>query len=267
MTIPRYEEIFSRNTGLLLPDEQVTIRNARILIVGVGGIGSTVAFSLARTGVEHFCLVDFDTFSPSNLNRQMGSTVDSIGRNKAEVLREEILRINPAANVEAIPHLLSHAELSPHLAACTLVLPAADDYAFSLVLFRMAQQMGKPALCVFPAGLWCLVSLVRPQSPPVEQMFTLPVGLEYEELHSLLHSPEVLRTQSHLVSNGYIQPDHFEQYSQGQSAIPQICPFVWMSASLGSFEIVKYLTGRLPVTSLPNYWKLTAEAISRESLV
>ncbi|HQP31124.1 MAG TPA: ThiF family adenylyltransferase, partial [Deltaproteobacteria bacterium] len=65
-----YQELFARNYGIFSQAEQERLRQACILIVGCGGIGGTVAVMLARSGVGRFILVEFDDYSPSNMNRQ-----------------------------------------------------------------------------------------------------------------------------------------------------------------------------------------------------
>ena len=71
-------------------------------IVGVGGAGGVMAIALARSGIANFNLVDFDVYSLSNLNRQIGCFMDTLGKYKSEVVKSEILRINPEAKVNAI---------------------------------------------------------------------------------------------------------------------------------------------------------------------
>ena len=114
------------------------LRKARILIVGCGGIGGTVAIILARTGIEKFILVEFDTYDTTNINRQISCSADTLGRNKAEVVGEDILRINPNAEVEIYPRLLNHTEIAQLIPVVDVVFPAADDFAFSILVFREA---------------------------------------------------------------------------------------------------------------------------------
>lgn len=95
-----YETFILRNTGYIPPETQEKIRNARLLIAGCG-IGSSPAVCAARMGFENFILVDGDIVDPHNLNRQFYD-FDDVGRPKVEALREQILRINPEAKVEAI---------------------------------------------------------------------------------------------------------------------------------------------------------------------
>lgn len=93
-------EQFSR-TELLIGKEGLNkLKNAKIAIFGIGGVGSYVVEGLARVGVGSFILVDNDDVALSNLNRQIIATQKTIGKQKVEVAKERILEINPNAKVE-----------------------------------------------------------------------------------------------------------------------------------------------------------------------
>lgn len=88
-------------TQLLLGDEGIRrLNHATICIFGIGGVGGYVTEALARCGVGHFVLIDHDTVSESNLNRQIIALRSTINRPKVEVMKERIVEINPAAEVE-----------------------------------------------------------------------------------------------------------------------------------------------------------------------
>ena len=91
---------FSR-TELLLGKEALEIlKNSKVAIFGVGGVGSFAAEGLVRAGVGNFVLVDDDLICTTNINRQIHATRKTVGRPKVEVMKERILEINPKANVE-----------------------------------------------------------------------------------------------------------------------------------------------------------------------
>jgi len=91
---------FSR-TELLLGKEALEIlKNSKVAIFGVGGVGSFAAEGLVRVGVGNFVLVDDDLICTTNINRQIHATRKTVGRPKVEVMKERILEINPKANVE-----------------------------------------------------------------------------------------------------------------------------------------------------------------------
>ncbi len=99
---------FSSRTALLLgPKAMQALATRRVLVVGVGGVGSWCAESLVRCGLVHLTMVDGDIVCESNINRQSMATHSTIGRPKVEVLRQRLLDINPEANVTAIHRFFS----------------------------------------------------------------------------------------------------------------------------------------------------------------
>ena len=94
-------EIWSRTEALLGEDGMSSLRRMRVIIFGVGGVGSWCAEALVRSGVGHLTLVDPDVVCYSNINRQLPATLSTVGRAKVEVLRERFLTINPEAEIIA----------------------------------------------------------------------------------------------------------------------------------------------------------------------
>ena len=94
------EDKFSRTEMLIGNDGMKKLNDAKVAIFGLGGVGSFVCEGLARSGIGNFILVDFDKIDESNINRQLIATVNTIGRYKADLMKERILEINPNANVE-----------------------------------------------------------------------------------------------------------------------------------------------------------------------
>ncbi len=97
MTTPlySYDEAYSRNEGLLTLEEQQKLRDFTIVIPGMGGVGGSHLITLVRQGFEKFRIADFDVFEVKNFNRQYGARLDTIWRNKTEVMKEEALKFNP----------------------------------------------------------------------------------------------------------------------------------------------------------------------------
>ena len=91
---------FARTELLIGKDGVAKLNNAKVAIFGIGGVGSFVTEALARAGIGNFILIDHDTVSLTNLNRQIIATHDTIGKYKVDVMKDRILSINPNANVE-----------------------------------------------------------------------------------------------------------------------------------------------------------------------
>ena len=91
---------FTRTEMLIGNEGMEKLKNARVAVFGLGGVGSFVCEGLARSGLGNFILVDFDKIDETNINRQLIATVNTIGRYKVDLMKERILEINPDANVE-----------------------------------------------------------------------------------------------------------------------------------------------------------------------
>ena len=96
------DDFFSRSEAILGAEVMEQLRNKRVLLIGVGGVGSWAAEALIRTGLSHLTIMDGDVVQPSNINRQLPATRQTIGQSKVLALRERLLTINPDAEVVAI---------------------------------------------------------------------------------------------------------------------------------------------------------------------
>lgn len=147
------EEQFVR-TAYLLGDEVVErLKRSSVILFGVGGVGSFCAEALARAGIGKLCLVDPDTVSESNLNRQLVALRSTIGRNKAEVMKERIVDINPLAEVTAMSlfYLPENAD-SVDLSAYDVVIDAVDTVSAKIELAVRANALGVPVVSAMGAG-------------------------------------------------------------------------------------------------------------------
>ena len=96
------DPIYSRTALLMGNDVMEALARTRVIIFGVGGVGSWCAEGLVRSGITHITLVDSDCVSVSNINRQLMATTRTVGQVKVEVLRDRLLEINPSAEITAI---------------------------------------------------------------------------------------------------------------------------------------------------------------------
>lgn len=118
---------------LLLPQldaiGQSRLINSRVLIVGLGGLGSPVALYLAAAGVGQLLLADFDRVELSNLQRQIIHGSHDIGRNKARSAADAVARINPRVSCEMIEGALDEAALARYVPTVDLVVDGSDNFA------------------------------------------------------------------------------------------------------------------------------------------
>lgn len=146
-------EQFER-TELLLGQEAVKkLNDSKVLIFGVGGVGGYVAEALARTGVGSFTLVDKDTVSESNINRQIIALHSTVGRDKVDVLKERMLDINPDVAVDArkcffLPDNAHEFDFSQY----DYVIDAVDTVTAKLQIIMQAKEAGVPVISAMGAG-------------------------------------------------------------------------------------------------------------------
>lgn len=95
-------DIFKRSTLLVGEDVMGSIAGKRVIVFGVGGVGSWCAEGLVRDGVRHLTIVDVDVVSVTNINRQLQATVSTIGEPKVDALRRRLMDINPNAEINAL---------------------------------------------------------------------------------------------------------------------------------------------------------------------
>lgn len=146
-------EQFSR-TRLLLGDEAMgRLAAARVAVFGIGGVGGHAAEALARSGVGEIDLIDSDTVSESNINRQLIATYRTIGRYKVDVMEERIRDINPRAVIHTYRSffLPENAEQFP-FAEYDYVVDAVDTVTAKIELVLKAQAAGVPVISSMGAG-------------------------------------------------------------------------------------------------------------------
>ena len=134
-------DIFSRVNRLLGDDATALLSQKKVILFGVGGVGSWCAEALVRTGITHLTIVDADKVQPSNINRQLMATTLTVGEVKVDALRKHLLTINPEADVRAI-HGRYDAETADtyNLNEFDYVVDAIDSLADKALLIRNATR-------------------------------------------------------------------------------------------------------------------------------
>ncbi len=173
MTSFDYQAAFDRNIGWVTAAEQERLRTRKVAIAGMGGVGGVHLLTLARLGLQRFHIADFDVFDVANFNRQVGATMSTIGRPKAEVLAEMVRDINPNAEVEIFPKGVDAGNLQRFLAGVDLYVDGLDFFAFQAreLTFTACEQAGIPATTVAPIGMGAALLNFIPGKMSFEQYF------------------------------------------------------------------------------------------------
>lgn len=146
---------FSSRTQLLLGQQGVQrLQSAHVLVVGLGGVGGYAAEQLCRAGVGNLTLVDGDTVSPSNLNRQLIALRSTVGQPKALLFRDRFLDINPDCHVTALQEFLRDDRtlqlLNAHPYDC--VVDCIDTLSPKVFLLFHAHSLGLPIVSSMGSG-------------------------------------------------------------------------------------------------------------------
>jgi len=136
------EKAIFRRSELLLGDEAMDcIAEKRVIIFGVGGVGSWCAESLVRSGIRKLTIVDSDHVSVTNINRQLMATTKTVGQVKVDVLKERLLDINPSAEITALQQIFSAETASEFcLEEYDYIIDAIDSLKDKALLILMACQ-------------------------------------------------------------------------------------------------------------------------------
>ncbi|HEY1404983.1 MAG TPA: tRNA threonylcarbamoyladenosine dehydratase [Spirochaetota bacterium] len=199
----------THRTELVLGTEIIErIASAKVLVVGVGGVGSWCAEGLVRSGIRHMTVVDSDIICPTNLNRQLESTAHNLGKPKADEMRDRLLSINPDADIEALNMAFdADSAESFNLPSYDYVIDAIDSVANKVHLLELclknkitvfssmgagaktdpsrirAIRLSRTSVCPLARAvrsglrkkgihddLWCVYSDESPVSPAVESV-------------------------------------------------------------------------------------------------
>ncbi len=148
------EEEWKSRTELLIGKDNIQkLANSKVIVYGIGGVGSFVVEGLVRAGVENIILVDNDVIAPSNLNRQIHATISNIGKLKVDCMKERILSINPKVNVETyIPQNIENGEETLIDNTIDYVVDAVDTITTKLKLIQKAKEKQIPIISCMGTG-------------------------------------------------------------------------------------------------------------------
>ena len=138
------QRTFSR-TELLIGKENIEkLRDKKVAIFGLGGVGSFVTEGIIRCGIKNLILVDNDEISPSNINRQLYALQSTIGKKKTDLAKERCLDINPLANIQTFNlFYLEETQNQIDLSNCDYIIDAIDTVSAKLLLIENAKKLNE----------------------------------------------------------------------------------------------------------------------------
>ena len=168
---------YARNIPALTGEECAALRTKRVLVVGCGGLGGHIVDLLTRVGIGALRVVDGDVFEPSNLNRQLLSDTAVLGRSKAEVAGEHILRVNPHTQVEAVARFMTPGNVRDLIRDCDAVMDALDSIPARRVLAAACDEAGIPYVYGAIQGWVAQAAISMPGDGLIGKLFPQEVEL------------------------------------------------------------------------------------------
>jgi len=246
MTTFSYDEAFSRNIGWITHQEQQKLRNCRIAIAGMGGVGGAHLLTLSRLGIGKFNISDLDEFEVANFNRQAGANMSTLGRQKVEVLEEMAKNLNPEQEVKVFPNGVTEDNVEEFLDDVDLYVDGLDYFAVSArrATFAKCHEKGIPAVTAAPLGIGAAVLNFMPGGMSFEEYFRLEGKSEMEQLLSFLIglSPAMLQ-RTYLADPATVDLANHKGPSTPMAV--EIC------AGMAASQAMKILLKRGPVISAP----------------
>ena len=241
-----YFTAFQRNLGFLSQAEQEKLRTARVAVAGLGGTGGAQVHALARLGIGRFNLADPDSFELVNFNRQIGATMQTVGRRKTAVMAELVRGINPEADVRLFEAGITPENIGEFLADVDVVVDSLDFYCFKerFLLYRNARER----------GIWVLTS------PPLGFGFTLlifdPKGMSFEDYFGFAEGMDEFELSVSLIAGIAPRPWLMRYLNQGGldpsgHRLPSVGAAPFMIAGVIATEVMNLITRKQPTLSVP----------------
>ena len=172
-------ERYLRNLGTIGIAGQLALLNARVAVVGAGGLGGMAIELLARQGIGYLTVVDGDCFACHNLNRQILATEHTLGMNKALTAVSRVAEINPDVQVTTVPEMLTSDNAEEILSGADVIVDALDSISARRILFRTGQELKIPLVHAAIAGFTGQVSTILPGDHGVSSIFARPTESDH----------------------------------------------------------------------------------------
>jgi len=232
------------------------IKKSTVAIAGVGGVGGLLAERLVRLGVGNIRITDPGRFKESNLNRQFGSSMTGLEKNKAEVVYEEIRDINPDAGIcYDSTGITSEVEADELVDGCDLIIDEMDYGAWkeSILLQRAARRRGIYYLFSGAIGFGALLTNFDPQGMTLEEYNGLPPDIDLDSINELSVPAERILPVVPTYANAAMSKDMMQEIIAGRRPIPTCSVGVGLASILAASEAVNILLRRKEIVRAPQY--------------
>lgn len=163
---------YARNISTLSIEENESLAQKKVCVIGCGGLGGYIIEMLGRLGVGNITAVDGDVFEESNLNRQILSDVEVLGVKKALQAQERMAKVNPLIQITPVAEILNESNGKQILSGADAVVDALDNIDTRLMLERLCEELSIPLVHGAIAGWYGQVSTVLPGDATLSRFYT-----------------------------------------------------------------------------------------------
>lgn len=173
---------YARNRNTISAEDNEKLASAKVLVAGCGGLGGYVIEELGRIGVGTITAVDGDVFEESNLNRQVLSSMQTLGKSKAATAKERMAAVNPEITVLPVQAMITEKNVLALLAGHDVIVDALDNVPSRLLLEKSCEELTIPLIHGAIAGWYGQVTVVFPGDCTMEKLYShgTPKGEEVE---------------------------------------------------------------------------------------
>jgi molybdopterin/thiamine biosynthesis adenylyltransferase len=252
-----YAPAFSRNIGWVTDAEQARLRRARVAVAGLGGVGGAHVLTLARLGIGHLHIADFDRFEIHNFNRQAGAFVSTLGQTKVEAVERLALDINPGAEVRRFAEGVTPANVAAFLDGVDVYVDGIDFFAIEArrLLFAACHERAIPALTAAPLGMGVSLLYFAPGRMSFENYFRLEGHSRQEQLARFIAGLSPAMLQRHYL----VAPQAVDFASQKGPSTVMACE---LCAGVMATAVLKLLLKRGSVRPAP--WAMQYDAYAQK---
>jgi molybdopterin-synthase adenylyltransferase len=163
---------YERNRSTISEEDNRQLAGVKVLVAGCGGLGGFVIEELGRLGVGIITAVDGDVFEESNLNRQLLSTMQTLGRSKALAAKERMAEVNPEITVLPVQSMITEENARELLGGHDLVIDALDNAPSRFILEKFCEELAIPMVHGAIAGWFGHVSVIFPGDRTMEKLYS-----------------------------------------------------------------------------------------------
>ena len=243
-----YEEAFKRNRGLITEAEQEKLRNSRIAIAGMGGVGGVHLMTLARLGIGSFRIADPDTFELTNFNRQYGADIDTVGLGKASVMAGRALAVNSGLDLQIFPEAITEENVGNFLAGVDVFVDGIDFFSIGArrLIFREAHERGIWSVTGGPIGFSTAWLVFDPAGMSFDRYFDLHDKMDRID-QLVAFAVGLTPRATHLP---YMDLSQVDQQQERGPSLGLACQ---LASGVVAAEVAKIVLGRGRIRSAPCY--------------